>query len=553
MSAIASTFNRMSAAFGSAGSAAAPSAPPLVDHITVKGVAYAKIGALGEGSYSTVYSCRAPDGTDVAIKRCAIMTEEAAKAFRREFGFMTKAAHRNIVRCIAYDISTSDSGKRRGDAVLELCPSSVVKRMQQLEAEKKRFNDRQVATIIAAVAQALNHMHTQTPPIAHRDIKAENILVSSDGLVKLADFGSATDEAYECTNAPQVAIAEADINRCTTMAYRAPEMADLWQRKRVDERVDAWALGVLAYYLCYFQLPFEETKLAIINTPLSIPASPQVHPAIQTVIRGCLTKDADRRITVADVLDTLHRAFPECVAAPPTERPPSVGRQPLAAGLAAFARQSSSDSASPAGVEPSARGAQVSPPQAGGGALFNMLQWAGSVPAQPVGGSSVPASPLVNNAGLNASMPRTPLQAESGSRHSAELSNVPSSAFEPPTRSNPEPALFNPPAAQSSNASPGVDLFSNWGAPPAGGGAAATTAPPVDLFAAFTTPATPGSISAAPAVSARTQFDFQMSTSGVGSALSTSQQQVAQTQMQYQQQALSHSRTRSMEEIFGGN
>lgn len=52
----------------------------------------------------------------------------------------------------------------------------------------------------------------------------------------------------------------------TTPMYRAPEMLDTWDNRKIDHSVDIWALGCILYTLCYMQHPFEDSaKLAILN------------------------------------------------------------------------------------------------------------------------------------------------------------------------------------------------------------------------------------------------------------------------------------------------
>src|SRR3954469_17452115 len=68
---------------------------------------------------------------------------------------------------------------------------------------------------------------------------------------------------------------EENINRHTTLQYRAPEMVDVYLKRPVNEKADVWALGVLLYKLCFYTTPFEaEGQLAILNARYIIPSSP---------------------------------------------------------------------------------------------------------------------------------------------------------------------------------------------------------------------------------------------------------------------------------------
>lgn len=118
-------------------------------------------------------------------------------------------------------------------------------------------------------------MHNSRPPLLHRDLKVENILQSSPTSFKLCDFGSATNVGNAPTNMQEIRILEADLNRHTTLQYRAPEMVDVYSKRPINEKSDVWALGVLLYKLCYYTTPFEEHgPLAIINVQYRIPSYP---------------------------------------------------------------------------------------------------------------------------------------------------------------------------------------------------------------------------------------------------------------------------------------
>ena len=127
-----------------------------------------------------------------------------------------------------------------------------------------------------ADARALQHAHRQG--IVHRDVKPENLMVTRDGVVKVADFGLARAFA-------DAQITEAG-NVTGTVQYLAPEQL---QGEPADPRTDLYALGVVAFELLTGRLPFTgETPMAIaykhIHEPMPRPSS--TNPAVPASLDG---------------------------------------------------------------------------------------------------------------------------------------------------------------------------------------------------------------------------------------------------------------------------
>lgn len=191
---------------------------------------------------------------------------------------------------------------------------------------RERLTEPEILTIFCDVCEGLAAMHSLKPPLLHRDLKVENILQASATLYKLCDFGSATSVQKVPSNVQEIRMLEADLNRHTTLQYRAPEMVDVYLRRPVDEKSDVWALGVLLYKLCYYTTPFEEHgPLAILNVQYKIPPYPVYSQQMNTLIgtphlsravdmlmetdftASMLREHGAQRPTVFELLDHVHR------------------------------------------------------------------------------------------------------------------------------------------------------------------------------------------------------------------------------------------------------
>lgn len=141
---------------------------------------------------------------------------------------------------------------------------------------RERLTESEILQIFVDVCEGVAAMHNLRPSLLHRDLKVENILQASATSYKLCDFGSAIPVSPRSPQTTQeIRALEADLNKHTTLQYRAPEMVDVFLRRPVDEKSDVWALGVLLYKLCYYTTPFEEHGvLAILNVQYKFPPYP---------------------------------------------------------------------------------------------------------------------------------------------------------------------------------------------------------------------------------------------------------------------------------------
>ncbi len=159
------------------------------------------------------------------------------------------------------------------------------------------------------IAEAISAAHDKG--IIHRDLKPGNVMLASDGRVKVLDFGLAklTNVAVDAGDLPtQELTGEGRI--VGTVAYMSPEQAE---GKEVDHRTDIFSLGVLLYEMATGRRPFTgDTSVSVISslmkdTPTSASElNPGLPPSVSRVIKTCLRKDPERRFQSAkDVRNEL--------------------------------------------------------------------------------------------------------------------------------------------------------------------------------------------------------------------------------------------------------
>ncbi|XP_010522383.1 PREDICTED: probable serine/threonine-protein kinase DDB_G0276461 isoform X2 [Tarenaya hassleriana] len=266
---------------------------------------------IAEGGFSSVYL--AQDATNLskqyALKHIICNDEESLELVMKEISVMKSLkGHPNIVTLYAHGVL--DMGrKKEALLVMEFCGKSLVSVLESRGAGY--YEEKQVLSIFRDVCNAVFSMHCQSPPIAHRDLKAENLLLSSDGQWKLCDFGSISTNHKIFERAEEMGIEEDNIRKYTTPAYRAPEMWDLFRRERVSEKVDIWALGCLLFRICYFKNAFDgESKLQILNGNYRIPDMPKYSSSVTDLIKDMLQASPDDRPDVTQVWFRVNEQLP---------------------------------------------------------------------------------------------------------------------------------------------------------------------------------------------------------------------------------------------------
>lgn len=260
------------------------------------------VAETSQGSMSRVY--RALDnqtGRTVCLKiqipdkneAAAARAERNARPDEGEIGL--KIVHPHVVRTLDYGVST----KNEHFMVMEFVDGVSLQFIRETRSASKLADKLE---LLAQAAEGLAAVHEAG--FIHHDIGPRNFLVTRDGTVKLIDFGLAI---------PNTPAFRKPGNRTGTLNYMAPELI---RREPIDERIDVFAFGSMAFEFLTDRLPYDATTsmasmLARINTEPLDPgkANPDLPRSVQEMLRKLTARRKEDRwpkmATVAEKLRAI--------------------------------------------------------------------------------------------------------------------------------------------------------------------------------------------------------------------------------------------------------
>ena len=270
---------------------------------------YRIISKIGAGGMGQVYRAQDTElGRPVALK--FLFTELATNQSRlNRFVLEAKAAsalnHPNILT--VYEIGRADG--------MTFIATEFVEGETLRHYMRRHPKLTEILDIAIQIASALVAAHAAG--IVHRDIKPDNIMVRSDGIVKLLDFGLAKlTERGELSSGPEettVALVNTEPGTMLgTVTYMSPEQA---AGRDVDARSDIWSLGVVLYEMVTNHTPFEGASKSHIIVAITdhepqpiTQLAPDVPEPLEYIIAEALTKDREERTqTAKEMLGKLRR------------------------------------------------------------------------------------------------------------------------------------------------------------------------------------------------------------------------------------------------------
>uniref|UniRef100_U5EU25 non-specific serine/threonine protein kinase n=1 Tax=Corethrella appendiculata TaxID=1370023 RepID=U5EU25_9DIPT len=243
---------------------------------------------IGHGSFGAVYYAKCNLTREiVAIKKMSYMGKQSMEKWQdilKEIRFLRQLNHPNTIEYKGCYLHENTAW-----LVMEYCVGSA---SDIIEVHKRPLKEEEISAICDGVLKGLSYLHSLGR--IHRDIKAGNILLTEQGIVKLADFGSA---AIKCPANSFVG----------TPYWMAPEVILAMDEGQYDGKVDVWSLGITCIELAerkppYFNMNAMSALYHIAQNDTPSLQSPDWSDVFRNFVDSCLKKSPTDRPNSAKLL-----------------------------------------------------------------------------------------------------------------------------------------------------------------------------------------------------------------------------------------------------------
>ena len=256
---------------------------PLEPGHKLKGGNLEVLKQLAFGGLSAVYLCQLNKLDLIVLKESVVplnskesLKNKAAEMFKREASLLVNLDHPQLVKVV--DFFTEN------DRTYLLLGYQEGLNLRQLIREQGPQSENRVIEIAISLIQPLNHLHSLSPPVVHRDISPENIILKEDDTAVLIDFGAANEYLGTATG-----------TMVGKQCYVSPEQF----KGKASTESDLYSLGATLYYLLTGSDP----------TPISVSSPKEVRPEISekldSIIQRLTALEIEDRITTAHELEEL--------------------------------------------------------------------------------------------------------------------------------------------------------------------------------------------------------------------------------------------------------
>jgi NIMA (never in mitosis gene a)-related kinase len=220
------------------------------------------------------------------------MTNEEKNEALLEAKILEKLDHSNIIRF--REVFIAKKPRYTLNIVMDYADGGDLQNRMK-EQKGKYFPETQILDWFTQICLSLKHIHDKK--ILHRDLKAQNIFLTKNGLVKLGDFGIAKCLEFTLEQAKTIV---------GTPYYLSPEIVC---NKPYSFKSDIWSLGVILYEMISLKLPFDANSLPVLCMKI---IKGQYNPLpysfskdLKNLVTSMLILDPSKRPTIHEILSKM--------------------------------------------------------------------------------------------------------------------------------------------------------------------------------------------------------------------------------------------------------
>ena len=265
----------------------------MYDFISSKGIdpeaEFDLIELIGQGNYGRVYKViHKKTGKIYSAKIAYIEKSNEIESFKKEINILAQCNNQYIVRYYGSYIKGHQIW-----IILEFCDGGSL--YELIKILPRNLNEEEIASFIFMILKGLLFLHENKK--IHRDIKTENILLTHEGIAKLADFGVSTQLMHSFSK---------KITKIGTPFYMSPEVI---MQNKYDYKCDIWSLGITAIEMAEGDPPFAKVKgywvlkKIITHPPKGLKNKEKWSKEFNDFVEKCLIYEPEKRWSAKELLE----------------------------------------------------------------------------------------------------------------------------------------------------------------------------------------------------------------------------------------------------------
>ena len=265
----------------------------MYDFISSKGVDLGGgcviIELVGQGNYGRVYKAiHKKTGKIYSAKIAYIEKANEIESFKKEINILSQCNNQYIVHYYGSYIKGHQIW-----IILEFCDGGSL--YELIKILPRNLNEEEIASLIYMILKGLIFLHENKK--IHRDVKSENILLTHEGIAKLADFGVSTQLMHSFSK---------KITKIGTPFYMSPEVI---MQNKYDYKCDIWSLGITSIEMAEGEPPFSKVKgywvlkKIITHPPKGLKNKEKWSKEFNDFIEKCLIYEPEKRPSAKELLD----------------------------------------------------------------------------------------------------------------------------------------------------------------------------------------------------------------------------------------------------------